>query len=107
VTKGIDKPAEAPTVLISNPGVLSGTRVERSLEHRVGIVNDKQSPTRRSVDRIRAEAPIVGRRGHDPEDRIVDGELHDDVITVPDAMQGDGSKRRRVEVDRRAGALNP
>jgi hypothetical protein len=107
VTKRIDKPTETPTVLFSNPGLLSGTRVDRALKYRIGIMDDKQSPTRRSVDRVRAEAAVVRRRGRDPKDCIVYRELRDDVVAVPDAMHDDSSKRRRVELDRSAGALNP
>jgi hypothetical protein len=107
VTKRIDKPTETPTVLFSNPGLLSGTRVDRALKYRIGIMDDKQSPTRRSVDRVRAEAAVVRRRGRDPKDCIVYRELRDDVVAVPDAMHDDSSKRRRVELDRSAGALRP
>lgn len=107
MTKRINKPTEAPTVLFCDPGRLSGTRVDRASEHCVGIVDDEQGSTGCADDCKGAEAPIVRRCSRHPEDGIIDGELGHDVFAVSEAMQDDSSERRRVKLDGLRGALNP
>ena len=64
-------------------------------------------PAGRAADRLRAE-PRPGRaaRGN-PERRVPDRQLRDDLIALADPVQDPRAERRLVNGDGRGGAVNP
>jgi hypothetical protein len=76
-------------------------------EHRVWIVNHEQHSARRAPDGSRDQAPGVRPGGRDPERRVADGELGDDVISLADAVQHPGAERGLVERESRHAPADP
>jgi len=93
VAERIDKSADPPAVFFLDRRLDVGARGNGLSEHRVWIVDHKQHSARRAADGSR-DQPVGARPGsRDPERRVADGELGDDVISLPDAVQHPGAER--------------
>jgi hypothetical protein len=87
VAERIDDPAETPPVLVADGRGFTRAGSDRSLDDRLGVVDDEQCAAGRAVDRARAEAfHRRGARRH-PERRVGDGKLGDDVISLANAVR--------------------
>src|SRR5215468_7444511 len=107
VAEWIDNPAEPPAVFVANGRRDARAGGDRSLDDRLGVVDDEQCATGRTVDRARTEAFHRRRAGCEPEGRFADGELGDNVVPVADAMQDGCAESGLVEGDRFSWSVNP
>jgi hypothetical protein len=73
----------------------------------VRIVDHDERPAGRAIDLARAEPLHRGRCRRNPERRLADGELRDDVVSIADAMNDRRAERGSVERDRIARAIDP
>jgi hypothetical protein len=107
VTEGVEDPAKAPAVLVAHGGRGRGPGRDRPCKDRVGLVDQQQDPAGRPADRLRAEPrPVRAARGN-PEERVADCQLGDDLIAFADLMQDPRTESRLVKRDRRGRATDP
>jgi hypothetical protein len=79
----------------------------RLREHRVGIIDYQQDPARRTPNRLRAEPRPLRPARRNPECRVSDRELRDDVISLPHTVKDPGTEGRLVERDSRISVVDP
>src|SRR5690242_18741871 len=103
----VDHPADLPAVLLTHRRLLHGARVDRSPLERFGIVHDEQHPAGTTADRPGTEPAHVRSGRGDPEHRVIDGQLGDDVIALTDLVQYRRAEGVAVEGDRLTGRLDP
>jgi hypothetical protein len=89
----------SPTVLGAHRSDFGGTSPHGLIEHDVGVVDDKQRPTRGAAYRSGAEAPHVRTRLGHPELGGPDHQLSRDIVPVANAVKHDGVERSLVEGD--------
>src|SRR5262245_49036889 len=103
----VDDSTEPPPVLVAHGRGLRCAGGHRAVEDGVGVFDHEQCPAGRAVDRARTET-FHGRRDRsDPERRVADTELRDDVIAVADTMKDACAKRCLVVGQRLARAVDP
>jgi hypothetical protein len=86
VAERVDDPAQAPAVLVGHRGRRDGAGPHRLRVQRVWIVDYQQGPAGRAADRLRAESrPGRAARGN-PEGRVPDCQLRDDLIAFADPV---------------------
>jgi hypothetical protein len=107
VTKRIDDPPQAPTMLVADLRDHDRPRRSRLADNRVRVIDHKEGPARRAADRVRAEPPRARVGRYHPEDRVANRELNDDLISIPDAMKHLRVERGRIERDCGARTVNP
>lgn len=107
VPEGVDNPAETPAVLIPNRRRLPRARRDRLRDDVIGVVDDKQSSARRAGHGLGAEALHARVRCGDPERRVADGQLRDDLIAVAHQVRDLRPERRLIEGNGCARALDP
>ena len=107
MTERIEDPAQAPAVLVGHVGRWRGTSADRLREHRIWIVGYQQGPARCTADCLRAEPRSVRSARGNPERGVSDRQLRDDLVSLPDAMQGSGAESCLIELDSGSSAIDP
>jgi hypothetical protein len=107
MTERIDDPAQAPAVLVGHVGCWRGAGADRLREHRIWIVGYQQDPARCTADCLRAEPRSVRSARGNPERGVSDRQLRDDLVSLPDAMQGSGAESCLIELDSGSSAIDP
>lgn len=107
MTERIKDPAQAPAVLVGHLRSRGGAGPDRPREHRVWIINQQQGPARRAADRPRAEPRAVRSARGNPESRVPDHQLRDDLIAFAYLVLDPRAESRLVERDGRSGAIDP
>src|SRR5262249_62097178 len=107
VAEGIDDPTETPTVFVADGRHDARAGRDRLLDDRLGIIDDEQRAACRAVDRTRTEALHLSRARCNPERRVPDGELSDDVVSVAHAVKDGCAERGFIERDRFAWSVDP
>ena len=107
MTEWIEDPAKPPAVLVSHLGCRSSAGFDSSRKRHVRIVNQQQGPAGGAADRRRAEPrPVRSARGN-PESRVPDRQLRNDLIAFADLMKDPRAESSFVEGDGRSGAIDP
>ena len=107
MTEWIDESAHPPAVFVADRRLALSTSGDRLSEHRVWIVDLEKYSARRPADRSRDQALGARPCSRDPERRVADGELGDDVIALADAVQHSGAERGLVERESHQAAVDP
>ena len=107
VTERIDESAHPPAVFVVDRRLALSTSDDRLSEHRVWIVDHEEYSARRAADGSRDQALGARPGSRDPERRVADGELGDDVISLADAVQHPGAERGLVEREGRHAPVDP
>ena len=107
VAERIDDPAHAPAMLVVGLRSQRRAGANRLGDERVRVVDHEQRTAGRTADLERAEALHARVRRDDPEHRVTNRELRDDLVTFADEMLNDRAERRLVELDGRARTGDP
>jgi hypothetical protein len=106
MSEWVDESAHPPAVLLVDRRVALSTSGDGVSEHRVGILNQEKHSARSVADVSRDQALGARPGSRDPEHRVADGELGDDVISLAGAVQHPGAERGLVEGQRRRTAVD-
>ena len=101
----VDDATEAPAVLVGCRVHDNCPRYPSSLDRRVRVVDDEEQTDAAAPERLRAEVPVRGRLVRDPERRVADGQLGDDVgliVRAADPVELDRAECLLVEHHRLA-----
>ena len=93
MTEGINDPTDAPSMLAVDRGLLHRPGSDRLSLDRVWIVHDEQESGGGATDRLRDQPVSTDTDRSHPEDRVVDGQLRDDVLTFANAVQHTSTER--------------
>src|SRR5262245_39889576 len=107
MTEWIEDPAEAPAVLVGHLGCGGGAGPDRPREHRIRIFNQQQGPASRAADRPGAEPWPVRSARCNPESRVPDRQLRDDLIAFAYPVKDSRAESLLVERDSRSGSIDP
>jgi hypothetical protein len=84
MTERVEDPAQPPAVLVCHLRCRGGADLDGLREHCVRIINHQQGPAGRAADRRRAEPRRVRPARGNPEGRLPDRQLRNDIVAFAD-----------------------